>query len=513
MKKVLCLLLCMVLLCGVLASCNGGGEPAETTTTPSGGGDVTTTTPPTGGNNNTTTTTNGDNAGTTTLPAGKATQYPKHEYYSFADSLGNPRAYTMLVRQNRYAYLYGTESSTADVSIAAYRRNNLLNAMYDITIGIEQGGGDGKPDEFNTKLGAGAGVYSLAVPDYWWGIEYAGHFRNLMSIPEIDENDDYWFAGWNDSLIINNRLYTIVGDATLELLENLEMIYYNKTLEEAWDLDLYGKVEDGEWTIEYVAELADAFSSTLMDPDPNNDTYAINYDQHTIVGQLYSAGATFLQTNRHNNIITPIFDTSRNVELVTQMGDLCQKVAVYYEAHTARANSENRELFKNGQSLLLASCLYMGSYIRNEVNSSFEYGLLVMPKLYEEDDYVTTSYGLSFFGIPDAANDVAFCAVVMDSMNWLSGDVSEEDGGMGENCLTTVYFKGVVQGQLVDSPEDVEMLNTMRESVFFDFEFIVSTGIEGAFSKAVRAGEAVDVSSVKANAETEITTMMEFYNK
>ncbi|MBQ8345324.1 MAG: hypothetical protein IJY42_03550 [Clostridia bacterium] len=110
------------------------------------------------------------------------------------------------------------------------------------------------------------------------------------------------------------------------------------------------------------------------------------------------------------------------------------------------------DTFANGHQLLTASILYNAPTLRNKIGASFEYGMLVMPKLYEEDDYITTAFGLSFFGSPGTAFDIAYCAVIMDAMNWLSSEVPVEDGGMGEECPTTAYYKGLVQRLLVDSP-------------------------------------------------------------
>ncbi|MBQ8344663.1 MAG: hypothetical protein IJY42_00150, partial [Clostridia bacterium] len=230
---------------------------------------------------------------------GAALAYPTHTSIHFGDSNGSARDYIMLVRQNRYHYLYGTQTSTDAVPQAAYKRNQRLETMYHIDVKMEQAqdGGSGSAG-FRTKLMAATNLYDLMVPDCWWGLEYNGCAVNLASLGEFHEDESYWLDGYRDAYWIHNRLYTIVGDANLELYENMEIMAYNKVIAEEYDLNLYRAVQNGTWTLEYVAELADAFDPTLMDADPDNDLYCVMYDMHSLVSGLWSAGMTLLKTSR-----------------------------------------------------------------------------------------------------------------------------------------------------------------------------------------------------------------------
>ncbi|MBQ8345588.1 MAG: hypothetical protein IJY42_04915, partial [Clostridia bacterium] len=224
---------------------------------------------------------------------------------------------------------------------------------------------------------------------------------------------------------------------------------------------------------------------------------------------------TLLNTMYGINIITIVADESRNITAVDKTSEIVNSTGVLMSDKTARGSDVTP--FTNGTSLTMAQCLYVANQVRVKIGTAFEYGILVMPKLYEADEYASYCYGLSSFAVPDAAKDIHLSAVVLDCMNWLSSNVSEEDGGMGDNCLTSVYYKGVVQGQLVDSPEDVDMLQLTRDTVYFDFGYIVNfkVKIEDSFRSAAIAGESVGakMTAIVTYAESGVTDMMEFYNR
>ncbi|MBQ8345771.1 MAG: hypothetical protein IJY42_05860, partial [Clostridia bacterium] len=173
MKKVLCLFLSMLMLLSVLASCNGSSDtPAETTTPSAEEGETTTVGNP-GGDAQTTTNNQGGNVttdgSTTTSDTPDLTVYPRHEAYSFADSLGQPKVFTFLVRTGRFEYMYAEETATDDISRATYKRNQLIESMYEVDIGkVDLNESDGWSNQFakwNTKLAASTGEYDIVVPD------------------------------------------------------------------------------------------------------------------------------------------------------------------------------------------------------------------------------------------------------------------------------------------------------------------------------------------------------------
>ncbi|MBQ8345138.1 MAG: hypothetical protein IJY42_02610, partial [Clostridia bacterium] len=88
---------------------------------------------------------------------------------------------------------------------------------------------------------------------------------------------------------------------------------------------------------------------------------------------------------------------------------------------------------------------------------------------------------------------------------------------LGEDALVYTYFDTVIKGQVANSPEDYEMLQMTRDLAYYDFAFILeaNAGIFTGFQKAVTDQYSVGtkMSDILANAEQNLTAIMEFYNQ
>lgn len=129
---------------------------------------------------------------------------PPEETVAFEDlsKNGKPREFRMLVRANRYSYLYVDDASTDPVEYSVYRRNLNLEEMFGIKFEITEGKGGNSSEQVNfTSFLAGAGAeYDLVCYDYWWNLDLKGYFENILEMPEINPEDDWWYQGWNDNV-------------------------------------------------------------------------------------------------------------------------------------------------------------------------------------------------------------------------------------------------------------------------------------------------------------------------
>jgi hypothetical protein len=151
---------------------------------------------------------------------------------------GVARDFNMMVRPSRYHYLWVEKDSAEQLAHGVYLRNTRLENDYGIKIKIYEppipaGANASQPAAFVNALSSSTGEFDISVPDYWWLLEHQGFFMNLYDREELGFNQgalnqDYWYTSWNSNTTINEKLYTVVGDAALEVLENIEVIYYNK---------------------------------------------------------------------------------------------------------------------------------------------------------------------------------------------------------------------------------------------------------------------------------------------
>ena len=396
---------------------------------------------------------------------------------------GQPRPFRMLVRSNRYSYLYVEEASGNPVEYAVYRRNLNLEEQYGIRFEITEGKGtkSSEKDNFVTFLAGATSDFDLVCFDYWWNLELQGMFLNILEMPEIDPDDEWWYQGWNSNVTLNGRMFSIAGDANLEMLENLEVVFFNKNIAADRSLDLYGDVNSGNWTIERMIEVINTVSSGLDDTDPTNDVYGVLYDTHSVGSQLFSAGIRMSELNA-DNVNLDIASSSRNVDICDLLGRMMQLPGVDYNSATARARDWS--LFRDHRSLMYATALYLGQSLRT-ANLDFDYGILPMPKYTVEDEYVSSPYGVSVFAIPVTVSDPHVSAMVLNAMNFASA--------RGDDSLVTTFYDIVLKYQIADSVEDVGVLEMVRDNVYVDFAYIYdgNLGLLATFKDAMVKGTPV----------------------
>jgi hypothetical protein len=107
--------------------------------------------------------------------------------------------------------------------------------------------------------------------------------------------------------------------------------------------------------------------------------------------------------------------------------------------------------------------------------SEVEFGILPFPK-YDEDqeNYLSHSYdGLSSFGVPLCAYDPEMCGMILEAL-------------CAESSYSVIpkYYDVVLQGRLARDEESKEVLDTIRENLYFDFGFVYS----GAIGKGLAMG-------------------------
>jgi len=427
----------VILLLSMLVACAQNGTPEETTEAP---------------------------AVATTTAAEETTGEPE-PLVPVEDLSVNGQAtkFNMLVRKSRYAYLYTDEQNGELLNYAVYKRNTTLEEDYGISFSIsEQSDATG----FATAMKAATDEYDLACVDYWWNLELQGLFLDIAQMEEINVEDPWWYSGWNKNVTINGKMYTIAGDANLEMLENLEVVFFNKSIAKDLNLDLYKSVSDGKWTIEEMKTAISMAASGFDDADTTNDRYGLLIDLHSADAMLYSLGMK-LSEFVDGEVSIDIASDQKNIDLTEALSAVIKTTGTKYVGTTARATDWT--IFKNGTTLFYATALYIGQSMKSG-NLDFDYGILPMPKLTEDAEYISTSYGVSVFGIPVTVASAHNSALIMNAMSYRSSGT--------DDSLVTTFYDVVLKYQIATSVEDVTNLDIVKNNVYIDFCFIYLSSID-----------------------------------
>lgn len=463
MKRLICVLLCLIMLVVGMVSCTGGEEKKPLTQTT---GTETTEQP--------------------TVEEDDKTTPP--EIVDFRDENGVPATYNIMVRAARYDYLWWEDENTSDaVQQAVYSRNVGIEEKYGILFEISEV--TDSAAAFSTQLVGGTGAFDLVCFDYWWALEQQGYFYDLGTMSGIDLAQDYWYHGWNDNTTVNGVAYTAVGDASLEVLQNIEVIFFNRNMAESMELDLYQIVDDGEWTVDKMMEINTQVAQNLEDDDTSNDIWGALYDKHSYRAALFSAGLKLTEM-AENGAVQIIAGNPKNYDIADKITALIHSPEVNYADINCRVRDYS--LFKNGQAFFFATALLRGRELRAE-QLTFNYGIVVAPKYDSDSDYVSTNYGASVFAIPLDCKDPGMSALILSALNYYSNDT-----------VVHTYYDQVMLLRVGDNPENARMIDLAREKVYVDFAFIYEFGgLLKAFYTAVKENRdsATELASVLESAQ------------
>ena len=473
-KKILCLLLVMAMLCVAFTACAKDNEPDNRETNPP--------------------TVDGDEDET----EGETEEPLAIERFGEDDM---PVEFTMMVRASRYDYLYWDSDATSDaVQQSVFERNAYIEEQFNIIFNIAEI--TDTANSFTTALTGGTGEYDLVCYDYWWGLETNGFFHNIGSMEEIDLTDSYWYSGWNQNSTINGVSYSVVGDASLEVLQNIEVMFFNTEIAKGYSLDLYGLVDEGKWTLDKLMEINTLVAQNLDDNDATNDVYGTMFDVHSTRALLTSAGLRVTQI-AENGAVEIIASQSKNIDICDKVTLLINNPAIDYSSTNTRWRDYT--LFSGGRSLFYATALIMGRTLKS-LDMDFDYGVLITPKYDEESDYVSTNYGASVFSIPLDVKDRHMSAMILNAMNYLSAD-----------SIVYTYYDEVIKGRVAEAPEDAEMIDMARENMYMDFGFIYNTDLAllTAFYNAVLSNTSVanDLASVEQSAQEALTELIASFHQ
>ena len=382
------------------------------------------------------------------------------------------REFNLMGRAGRTHYLYSDGVSPDRIEQAAYSRNSYIEENFHIDLILVNGptgSTSGKTGEaWSNALITSSGEYDLIVPDYWWKIEQTGYVENLLDLPrhEIDLSDEWWYDGWNSSTTINGKLFSIVGDAAMEVLENIEVSFFNKNMAANNGLNLYADVEEGTWTLEQMRAYSRMVALNLDEPG-DTTIYGSLYDQHSAIAQGYASGLKLININE-SGFPEANYNNPNNYDIIAKVASVIAEPSVNYEPKTARSVTFNINTFMNGRALFYNTALYLGTRLKNG-NLPFDYGVIPMPKYNEEQaDYISTIYGVSFFSIPTSVKDVHCSATILNALNWLS----HPNGNLAKKSLTYEYLETVLKNQIADDEIDANMIQLARTNLYVDFAFI-----------------------------------------
>lgn len=383
------------------------------------------------------------------------------------------RDYTILCRTD-CAYEFVSADGAADlVSDAVIKRNYGVEESCNVKLKpVDIPGTWADKDSFMNTITASV----LAGDDTYQLIAgYNAYITTLVTQDclynlydtAMDFTKPWWYAGYNDNVSLFGKLYFALGDASLTMWENCEVVFFNKNLMENYDLTSpYTLVDEDKWDFDTLRAYANTVSA-----DVNNDS---TWDETDTWGMLLYNKRDF-PVYFENPFCKKDENGKPYISLFSEgLTNMYEKVYRFYQvehgAHQFQPDV-NQQIFSEDRALLYQAPLRYAALFRD--NES-DFGIVPFPKCNPGQSryYTTVLDKTSVFSIPASAQEPAFCAAVLDELCRQSADT-----------VVPRYYEQTLKDKYSRDPETAGMLDIVRDSIWFDCGFVYSVSLNylGAF--------------------------------
>lgn len=504
-KRIVCLALALIMLLVTFVACqkdNGDGQESQSAPTT---------------NNDVVDSGSGDD---TNNESGEATlELPEKNW--------NNRDFTMLVRQARIDQ-FGEgeiEFGSSQLDKAIYERNQKVETEYGVNITyltVPDTGSDGvKGSDMMLKLDASSLAncpdYDAVAPDYYWGCETKGYFANLLNLDYLNFDAPWWWSNWNDTYTLDDKLTTAVGWLTLDIVQGMEVVYFNtQIMEETTDEDVYQLVYDKEWTLDKMIQISkDAtynvvWSGAVGETGSQGEDYVHGTLLHYmgLRSLFFSLGGRFASFEDDGSV-TYSFSTNSNQQIADTLSEwIVGNPEVFFASYNKTYGhglginerpTTTAEYFAGNHALFYCYGIKTAELL---ASLDMEFGILPPPAAEEGEEYVTTTFGTSYFAIERGRTEEqqAFAAFVLEALNYYSYTMVKD-----------VYYEKTLKLQYGGTDRQAkDMIDMVVERAYLDFAYICGAG--DLMGKALTCiMEEQSLSSVWIKNETAVTTALADY--
>jgi len=355
------------------------------------------------------------------------------------------------------------ESDGETLNDAGAERNNLVAERLNVT--FETVELDDPVPTFRQSVMAGETVYDFMLPHATGGIAAMVTDQLLYdwnTLEYVDFSQPWWNTTMTESLGIGGKLFYASGDIVMTW-QGMQTVIFNKTYLSGMELekDLYDTVFDGEWTMDYMAQIIKGHSKDLNGDGKMTevDQYGLLDNKGTGYSYMYAADQRVSVPDSEGYPVLTL-NTERMAEIVNKYYNLVHSGETYLDIYSNASypTSTYRNIIIEGRAFL--STLDVGglySYLRE---IEFDFGLLPMPKFDEAQENYRVFCGAGLIGVPSNVPDTARTGAVAEALAYYS-----------YREIRPAFFDIVLENKAVRDENSYRVLQLMHENKVFDFGF------------------------------------------
>ena len=337
------------------------------------------------------------------------------------------------------------------INDAVFNRNQMVESKYGVKIVL------GEANNFSNVVSSGEDAFEL------YGEKYAGMNEAILNGLCVDIEKLTYMAPekpwWNTKLIdsfeISGKTVVFSGDFSQRIMDWTWAIGVNKGLAQENKLDdIYQTVRDGKWTLETMRQNCANVTSDLDGDGVFNHNDRWGFLSSNNVATAFMTASDIKTVERDNNgSLKFSLSSQRNLEKLQEIWEFATDTTFQLKAEQINTGSniwnEAMGIFDNGRALYQARV--MQSFIASLKTTNIDYAIVPMPKYDEEqENYVSTfqAHSAGTYVVPKTVTNCDFVSAILEYMCYCS-----------TNTIRTAFYDNVLQGRAAQDYESVEMLD------------------------------------------------------
>ena len=372
--------------------------------------------------------------------------------------------FTILSRTDKN-YEFDVELNGSNVNDAIYYRDCDIEEQYGVNITSYQVDGNWSNrqvfmDAIRNDASTGDNYIDMIAGycAYMPTIVLDGYCKNLYELPLLNFDNAWWYDGFNKNMSINNKLYMAVGDASLTMWENLQVVFFNKDMLKNYNLEYpYGMVTDGTWDF---AALQEYCAYHTLDVDDNGTMDAFDnwgmllYNKRDFMVYFENP---YTSVDEEGKPYISVYN-DRLVDIYDDIFDFMYEDKLGFQFKP----DELTPMFREGHAMFVQAPLrYTEKFRSNE--SAF--GIVPFPKYdaSQEQYHTPVVDDLSVFCVPLSVANEELTAYMMEVLNFKSSQT-----------VISEFIEVSITGKGFRDSESGEMLKLVRDTIWFEFGFVYS---------------------------------------
>lgn len=361
---------------------------------------------------------------------------------------------------------YCVEEEDGDLLNDVYfKRQRLVEERFHVDIKSYSAGGIVENvTAIKKNVMAGESAYDLAVIHQIQGgptLITEHMILDWNDIPYIQTEKPWWNRRINETVSIEGHQYYIAGYITRP---SPFCMFYNPALAAVYDLeDIFGVVEEGRWTLDYLLDITKTVSKDL-DGDgkmtPDSDQYGITFNNdNTTLNFMYSSDICSVIIDE-SGMPVPNVNTDKMQKLTETINQLVWEGDRTSFTTYQTQKEDGYALFKSGRALMV--CLTVGDAVTFR-DTDVDFSVIPYPKFDEAQD--------GYYTHVDAWNGM-LCVPKTAADPERTGVITEAFAAETWKHVIPVYYDQALSDKYFRDEKSVEMMDLIFDGILYDFGYV-----------------------------------------